>query len=100
MNNLKQAIISSIGVATSFSSMAISTTELSDIVAIITAILGLLIVIIVNLLIPLIRWFIKAKKDGKIDSKEIIELTDTIQNGIEKIDGSLNKGKEDKNNGK
>ena len=100
MNNLKQAIVSSIGVATSFSSMAISTTELSDIVAIITAVLGLLIVIVVNLLIPLIRWFIKAKKDGKIDSEEIIELTDTIQNGVEKIDNSLKSGKEEKNNGK
>lgn len=97
MNNLiRNWFISAIGVATSCTGIAISTSELSEIVSIITAIVGLVIVIICNLIIPIIRWFIKAKKDGKIDDEEIKELCDTIENGIEKIDNSKNKKEGDK----
>lgn len=91
MFNVRNFLISSIGVATSFTGMAISTTQLSEIVSIITGVLGLLIVIITSIVIPLVKWFIKAKKDGKIDDEEIIEACDIIENGVENIEASKNK---------
>lgn len=91
MFNVRNFLISSIGVATSFTGMAISTTELSEIISIITGVLGLVIVIITSIVIPVVKWFIKARKDGKIDDEEIIELCDTVENGVKKIDNSTNK---------
>ena len=91
MFNVRNFLISSIGVATSFTGMAISTTELSEIISIITGVLGLVIVIITSIVIPVVTWFIKARKDGKIDDEEIIELCDTVENGVKKIDNSTNK---------
>ena len=94
--NVKNFLISSIGVATSFTGMAISTTQLSEIISIITGVLGLIIVIVTSIIIPLVKWFIKAKKDGKIDDEEIIEACDIIENGAEKINASQNTKKGDK----
>lgn len=80
-----QLFCGSIGTLISFFAFKISTTELSEIISIITGILGVLIVVVTNLVIPLIRWWLKAKKDGKIDDEEIKELTDVVENGIDKV---------------
>lgn len=93
--NVKSLIGGGVGIITSLTGMVISTSQLAEIVSIITSIGGFIIVLLTAIIIPIIRWWIKAKKDGKIDDEEIIELTDTIENGVDKVN-SKNKGKEDK----
>lgn len=71
----------------------LATTE--SVVSIVCTILGLLITIICAIVIPLIQWWNKAKKDGKIDEEEINEALDIIKNGSDDLKDKLG-DKEDK----
>ena len=48
------------------------------------------------LILKVISWYKKAKEDGKIDSKEVDELKEIIEEGKEKINNE--KGRNDKSN--
>lgn len=83
--NGKSLVSGLVGTVLSATSLVISTSTIADIVAIITSIVGLLITILGVFVIPVIKWYAKAKKDGKIDIEEIDELADTLQEGIDKV---------------
>lgn len=68
-----------------------------SITSIVCMIVGLLITIISALVIPLIKWYKNAKKDGKIDEEEVNDLGDILQNGVNEIESQLPKDKEKKN---
>ena len=96
MINVKSLFGGVCGSALSFMAMSMSTSEVADIVSIVTGVLGLLITLIAVIIIPVIRWYAKAKKDGKIDIDEINELADTLQQGVDKVSSKNKKegGKE------
>lgn len=50
------------------------------------------------LIIKIISWYNKAKKDGKIDNNELEELSTIIEEGKEKIKDDTQKGRNDKSN--
>ena len=50
------------------------------------------------LIIKIIAWYNKAKKDGKIDNNELHELSTIIEEGKEKIKDDTQKGRNDKSN--
>lgn len=83
--DLKRIIGGVIGNIISFTGLSMSTEDLANITSMIVSIVGLTITIVSVVIIPLIRWWKEAKKDGKIDSKEIKDATDIIQNGIDTI---------------
>lgn len=89
-------------VGTMISALSINVDNLrsiESIVAIICTSLGLIITIISSVVIPLIKWYKNAKKDGKIDAGEILEGTETLKNGLKDIQDNLEKlTEEDKNN--
>lgn len=70
---------------------ALQTQETLQIISLIITCVGALISMII---IPIITWYKNAKKDGKIDKKEVKEAIDIIQNGIEGIKENLNDKKE------
>ena len=70
--------------------------SVEKITAIICMVLGLLITIISSIIIPLVKWWRKAKKDGKITKEEIKEGMDIISDGFNDLEDKLKK--EDKHN--
>ena len=78
MAGLTGTTISGTGIAT-------ATTQWEQYVSIILTIVGFLITIISTIIIPLIKHFQEAKKDGKITPEEIEEGVEIIKNGIENL---------------
>lgn len=90
-----ELLVGTVGTATSTVGTALQTNEVLQTISLIITIVGALITYIG---IPLISWWLKAKKDGKITTEEIKEGLDTLQEGAEKVKTSIdnNKKKEDK----
>ena len=63
------------------------TDEIFRIISLVLTIISALVVLAKNIY----DWYIKAKKDGKIDSTEIKEGLDIIENGIHDVKDKINK---------
>ena len=84
--NNKSLIGGTIG--TVISALGINVTDLQSIesiVAIICASLGAVITVISSLIIPLIKWWKEAKKDGKIDADEAEDLANKVKDGLNDV---------------
>ena len=64
----------------------LSVTELQAIISIIVTILGFLISVAIPWIIKLVKWYKKAKKDGKVDENELEELEGIIKEGSDEIE--------------
>lgn len=53
------------------------------------AIIGVVIAIVSGLIIPLLRWYKEAKKDGKIDIDEIEDAAKIVTDGLEKTSDAI-----------
>ena len=62
---------------------SLSVTELQAIISIVVTILGFLISVALPWVIKLIKWWRKAKEDGKIDDNELDELGNLANEGKE-----------------
>ena len=69
---------------------ATQTNEILQTISLIVTIIGAIISMII---VPIISWYQKAKKDGKITKEEIHEGIDIITDGVDKL---KNIDKEDK----
>lgn len=70
---------------------AISLDTLDRILSITCSVLGIVITIVVAIIIPLVRWYKKAKQDGKITKDELQEGVDIIKNGVDEVKNSNKK---------
>lgn len=59
------------------------------------AIVGVLIAVISGLIIPLLKWYKEAKKDGKIDVDEIEDAAEIVKDGLEKTVEEIKKENND-----
>lgn len=99
MVDYKQLTAGTIG--TCVSAIAINVEDLGaveSIVGIVCTILGLVITIISCVVIPLIRWYRNAKKDGKISADEIEEGMNTLKDGLSQIKDKLENKEEEHHN--
>lgn len=87
MTDLKTFISATIGATLGAVGTATQTNETLETISLIITIIGAILSFIVC---PLLSWYNKAKKDGKIDSKEIEELTKDITKGVNEIEDALN----------
>ena len=92
MKNLSNAVVGTFGSLISPVGISISSETLDHIVSMICAVIGLLITTITCLIIPVIKWYKNAHKDGKIDVKELDDLSHILQDGKNEID-KHNQGK-------
>ena len=74
---------------------AVSMEYLDRILSISCSILGLGITIVVAIIIPIVNWYKKAKKDGKITKEELNEGIDIIKNGVESVKNAQDKNKKE-----
>lgn len=96
---MKKSMFSLLGNALSVVGVALTPQELENaehITAIICMIVGLLITIVCSIVIPLIKWWKKAKVDGKITEDEIKEGVEIIENGINELKDKTKEDKEEK----
>ena len=87
MTDLKTFISATLGATLGAVGTATQTNETLETISLIITIIGAILSFIVC---PLLSWYNKAKKDGKIDSKEIEELTKDITKGVNEIGDVLN----------
>ena len=83
---MKKSMFSLLGNALSVVGVALTPQELESvehITAIICMIVGLLITIVCSIVIPFIKWWKKAKADGKITEEEVDELMDELHQNID-----------------
>lgn len=86
MKNLSNGLVGIIGSFISAVGLSISSETLDHIVSMICAVIGLLITTITCLIIPIIKWYKNARKDGKIDVEELDDLSHIIEDGKNEID--------------
>lgn len=91
--NTKELVGGVIGTTLSAIGTATQTQEILQIVSLIITILGGIISFIV---IPILNWYRKAKEDGKITIDEIKEGTETLEDGINKLDKEIKEKEGDK----
>lgn len=73
---------------------ATQTNEILQTISLVITIIGAIISMII---VPLISWYQKAKKDGKITSDEIKDGIDTLVDGVKEVQDKLeDKNEEDK----
>lgn len=97
---MKKSIFSALGNVISMFGVALTPQELESvehITAIICMIVGLLITITCSIVIPFIKWWKKAKEDGKIDEDEIKEGAEILKEGSDKVKGFLDDKKKGDN---
>ena len=87
MTDFKTFISATLGATLGAVGTATQTNETLETISLIITIIGAILSFIVC---PLLSWFNKAKKDGKIDSEEIEELTKDITIGVNEIGDALN----------
>ena len=86
MKNLSNGLVGIIGSFISAVGLSISSETLDHIVSMICAVIGLLITTITCLIIPIIKWYKNARKDGKIDVEELDDLSHIKEEGKNEID--------------
>lgn len=80
----KDALIGGItGSAISFSGLAIA--DIDHIVNIVTGTLGFIVTLVGVIIIPMIKWYKKAKEDGKITADEVVEGLETLSDGAKEL---------------
>ena len=86
MQRINEMVVGAVGTSTSAVGTAIQTNEILQTISLVITIIGGVLTFIV---MPLLKWYKDAKKDGKIDKDEIKDGLDTLQNGIEEVQSHL-----------
>ena len=90
MNTHQNIIGGIVGTSLSAVGTATQTNELLQTISLIVTILGAIVSFIV---LPILKWYNKSKKDGKITSEELEEGAKTLQDGIENVKETIEKEK-------
>lgn len=84
-------IVGSFGTALGVFGTATQVNETLQTISLIITIVG---AIITYIIVPILAWYIKAKKDGKIDADEIKEGVEIIKDGTDKVKSASGKNDE------
>lgn len=92
---MKKFLAGSLGTVLSAMGTVLQTSEVLQIISLVITIIGGIVTLII---LPILSWYQKAKKDGKITSDEIKDGVDTLQKGIDELTNVVDstKKKEDK----
>ena len=82
---------SAVGTTLGVIGTATQTNEILQTISLIITIIGAFISMI---LVPILSWYVKAKKDGKITAEEIKEGVETTKEGLDKFKDEIDKHNE------
>ncbi len=88
----KELITGAVGTTLGVVGTATQTNEVLQTISLIITIIGAVISMIV---VPILSWYIKAKKDGKITPEELKEGAEVLKDGLDKTNDEINKKKGD-----
>lgn len=88
MTDLKTFISATLGATLGAVGTATQTNETLETISLVITIIGAIVSFIVC---PILSWYNKAKKDGKIDSKEAQDLANKINDGLGKLGETFDK---------
>ena len=86
----EELVAGSIGTTLGVFGTATQTNEILQTISLIITIIGAVITYIV---VPVITWYLRAKKDKKITPDEIKEGVEIISKGTEEVNEEIKKGK-------
>lgn len=86
-----ELITGAVGTTLGVVGTATQTNEVLQTISLIITIIGAFISMIV---VPLLSWYIKAKKDGKITADELKEGAETTKEGLDKFKDEIDKHNE------
>lgn len=90
---MKNEVLSGIfGTSLSAIGTIIQTNEMLQTISLVITIIGGIITLII---IPILNWWRKAKKDGKVTKEEIEEGVDIVVDGVNELNDKLDKEKEE-----
>ena len=72
--------------------------QTEDVLRIISLIITIVGGLITWIVIPILNWYNKAKEDGKIDKKEVEELTDILEDGSKKVEEQVQSQRKEEEN--
>ena len=73
---------------------AIQTNPVYQVVSLIITILGLIVTICSSIVFPIVKWYRKAKEDGKITKDELSEAQEIVEKGTKDIKDHIDQGKQ------
>lgn len=88
----KELITGAVGTTLGVVGTATQTNEVLQTISLIITIIGAIISMIV---VPILSWYIKAKKDGKITPEELKEGAEILKDVLDKTNDEINKKKGD-----
>jgi beta-lactamase regulating signal transducer with metallopeptidase domain len=88
----KDLITGAVGTTLGIVGTATQTNEVLQTISLIITIIGAVISMIV---VPILSWYIKAKKDGKITPDEVKEGVEILKDGLEKTNDEIKENKGD-----
>lgn len=86
---MKDSIIDSLCITISTIFTVAQTNEVFKTISLILTILSVTVVLVRNIY----DWYLKAKKDKKIDKEEIKGLIDIVSDGVDAVNDKINKSK-------
>lgn len=86
-----EIITGAVGTSLGVIGTATQTNEVLQTISLIITIIGAFISMI---LVPILSWYIKAKKDGKITADELKEGAETTKEGLDKFKEEIDKHNE------
>lgn len=86
MSDIKTFISATLGATLGAVGTATQTNETLETISLVITIIGAIVSFIVC---PILSWYNKAKKDGKIDSKEAQDLANKVNDGLAKLGETL-----------
>ena len=91
MTSEKEVVGGVIGTIFSSVGAGLSLEQVQQIISIVSTCIGAILIIVSGIIFPLVKWYKKAKADGKITKEELEEGKEIIQNGIQGVKDSLDK---------
>lgn len=70
-------------------------TQLNEVLQTISLIVTILGAVVSFIIVPLVSWYAKAKKDGEITAEELADAAETLKEGLEKTNEQIKKGDSD-----
>lgn len=71
--------------------VGLSVPGITQILSLIATIIGLIITLVSGVIIPMWKWYRKAKADGKIDPEEVEEAVDIVKKGLDDVKNDVDK---------
>ena len=91
-HNILELLTGIVGTGTSAVGTALQTNDVLQMISLIITILGGIVSLIV---LPILNWWHKVNKDGKVTADEVKEGLETLNDGLEKLNDNLKDKKGD-----